>query len=81
MQTTLTPIRWAERRSDTTRHRRLDAELAELDHLTREAMQRRRAAEPDTEDYRQTDERVFALAALAGELRLQLDRGGRRSEP
>ena len=81
MQTTLERPGRADRSTDDRRLRRLDTELAALDRLTHEAMRRRREVQPDTEDYRQTDERVYDLTSLATELRLQLDRNGRRFGP
>lgn len=76
MHSTKDRIHWTER-PNTLRLRRIDTELATLDLLAHEAMARRRATDPDTEDYRQVDERIYALTALAGELRLHRADGGR----
>ena len=70
MHSTKDRIHWTEHPSGALRLRRIDSELATLDLLAHEAMARRRETEPDTEDYRQVDERIYALTALAGELRL-----------
>lgn len=76
MHSTKDRIHWTERPS-TFRLRRIDSELATLDLLAHEAMARRRETDPDTEDYRQVDERIYTLTALAGELRLHQADGGR----